>query len=343
MPNRLSRPPASASRRLGDIVGRPVAISRDVPALFDAPLAPHHKLIGRWVAGSAASETLFTRHEARRHIEQVFEAAVLDVLKPFDLADLSVYALVGDDNLPPAIAIVCESVGQIDLGWIEKSNVLSDTLFGPVAPVGWRAAAYATLESTLADVLPVFGYADLFEEVSAYYWDGATNDAEARATLIEYHGEDPDVFYEMTLPSEMNGRRPDWMTAKPAPLKDMPPVLRRAIARVRETHQAFKAAERAGNAWWFERDSRHHYLPGLEDSSHLPPMTIVPFDQFARELDDVGRFGMEQGFDNVAGLCPLADARAIDTWFGTLKLGADFLLAAQELISLDPTKRESAL
>ncbi|KAK0348931.1 hypothetical protein LTR94_035171, partial [Friedmanniomyces endolithicus] len=91
-------------------------------------------------------------------------------------------------------------VGQIDLGWIEKSNVLSNTLFGPAAPVGWRAAAYSLLESTLGDVLPVFSYADLFEEVSAYYWDGATDDESARATLIEYHGEDPDVAYEMTLP-----------------------------------------------------------------------------------------------------------------------------------------------
>lgn len=342
MPNRLSRPPASASRRLADLVGRPVAISRDVPAMFDAPLAPHHKLIGRWVAGRAASEMLFTRHEARRHIEQVFEAAVLDVLKPFDLADLSVVALVGNANLPPALAIICESVGQIDLGWIEKSNLLSDTLFGPVAPVGWRAAAYATLESTLCAALPVFGYADLFEEVSAYYWDGATDDETARATLIEYHGEDPDVAYEMTLPSEMNGRRPDWMTAKPSPLKDMPPALRRAIARVRDTHKALKAAAPNGNAWRAPCEHRPEYMPGLEDCSHLPPLTLVPFDQFARELDDVGRFGMEQGFDNVAGLCPLADAAAVDTWFATLKLGADLLLAAQQLISLYPTDRESA-
>ncbi len=314
----------------------------EVPAIFDASLAPHHKLIGRWVAARAGSDELYTRHEARRHIEQVFKAAVLDILKPFDLADLSVVALVGEANLPPALAVICDSVGQIDLGWIEKSNVLSDTLSGPVAPVGWRAAAYSLLESTLGTALPVFSYADLFEEVSAYYWDGATDDAGARATLIEYHGEDPDVLYDMTLPSEMNGRRPDWMTGKPAPLKDMPRPLRLAIAHVRETHAALKAAGRGNNAWCVDREHWSEYLPGLEDSSHLPPLTLVPFDHFARELDDVGRFGMEQGFDNVAGLCPLTDAATIDAWFATLKLGADFLLAAQQLISLDPMNRESA-
>lgn len=342
MPSRLNRRPASVSRPSGDIVGRPVAIGAEVPAVFDVPLAPHHKLIGRWVAARSAADQLFTRQEARRHIEQVFETATLDILRPFDLADLQVVALLGDDNLPPALTILCHSVGQIDLGWIEKSNVLSNTLVGPVAPVGWRAAAYALLESTLGDVLPVFGYADLFEEVSAYYWDGATDDERARATLIEYHGEDPDVAYEMTLPSEMNARRPDWMTAKAAPLKDMPKALRDAIRKVRETHEAFKAAGRDGNAWWVEREHLASYIPGLEDSSHLPPLTIVPFDQFARELDDVGRFGMELGFDNAAGLCPLTDISAIDAWFTTLKLGADFLLAAQQLISLDPMHRESA-
>lgn len=324
------------------MVGRAVAISAAVPSMFDAPLAPHHKLIGRWVAVQTAPDMLFTRPEARRHIERVFEAAVLDILKPFDFADLRVVALVGDEKLPPALAVICESVGQIDLGWIEKSNVLSDTLFGPVAPVGWRAAAYSLLESTLGDALPVFGYADLFEEVSAYYWDGATDDEGARATLIEYHGEDPDVAYEMTLPSEMNARRPDWMTGKPSPIKDMPRALRDAIARVRETHKALMAAGRDGSAWWANREHQSDYLPGLEDHSHLPPMTLVPFDHFARELDDVGRFGMEQGFDNIAGLCPLTDVGTIDTWFATLKLGADFLLAAQQLISLYPAKQEGA-
>ena len=64
----------------------------------------------------------------------------------------------------------------------------------------------------------------------------------------------------------------------------------------------------------------------------------APFDHFARELDDVGRNGMEMGFMEVAGLCPLPDANHIDDWFASLRLGAEFLLAAQELIQLDPAQ-----
>jgi hypothetical protein len=335
-PSRFSRRPASASRPLADLAGRSVALSIDIPAVFDAPLAPHHKMIGRWAAAREESARRYTRHGARQHIERVFETAVVEILKPFDLADLRVVALIGEDNLPPALAVICDSVGQLDLGWIEKSNLLSDTLFGNVAPVGWRAAAYKALEETLRVALPVFGYTDLFEEVSAYYWDGETDDASARACLIEYHGADEGVLDDMTLPSEMNARRPDWMTAKSATLKEMPTDLRRAIARLRDAHKAIKDLGTDGNAWRFDIDLMHAYIPGFEDCSHLPSMTIVPFDQFARELDDVARHGMEQGFFDVSGLCPLTDGDQVDDWFASLKLGAEFLLAAQDLINLDP-------
>ena len=70
----------------------------------------------------------------------------------------------------------------------------------------------------------------------------------------------------------------------------------------------------------------------------MPPLTLVPFEHFARELDDVARHGMEMGFMDVAGLCPLPDAENIDDWFASLRLGARFLLAAQDLIQLDPAQ-----
>ena len=266
----------------------------------------------------------------------MFDAAVRAILSPFALVDLQVVALVGEDALPPALAVICDSIGQLDLGWIEKSNLLQDTVFGNVAPVGWRAAAYRAIESTLGTALPIFGYADLFEEVSAYYWDGATDDDGARATLIDYFGHDPDDVSAMTLPSEMNARRPDWMTAKAAPMKDMPPALRHALARLRDTHAALKAVGTDGNAWRVERGNLSDYIPKFEDCSHLAPITIVPFDQFAQEIDDVARFGMEQGFDDIAGLCPLTDAGKVDAWFASLRIGTEFLLATQDLINLDP-------
>jgi hypothetical protein len=304
--------------------------------MFDAPLAPHHKLLGRWAAAREETARPYTRHDARQQIERMFEAAVVDIFGGFVLADLRVVAFEGDAPLPPAIGVICDSIGQLDLGWIEKSNVLSETLLGNVAPVGWRAAAYRALAETLHVALPIFGYADLFEEVSACYWDGETDDESARRALTEYHGWDPADLDEDMLPSAMNARRPDWMTAKSAPLKQMPTDLRRALARLRDAHKALISAGPDGNAWRFKIDLFHAYIPGFEDCSHLPALTLVPFDQFARELDDVGRHGMEQGFMDVAGLCPLTDASQVDAWFASLRLGAELLLAAQDLINLDP-------
>lgn len=306
-----------------------------MPASFDVRLAAHHRLIGRWVAAREEGAPSLTRHAARQHIEQAFGAAVAEILQPFDLADLRVVALFGEDDLPPALAIMCDSVGQIDLGWIEKSNVLRNTIVAPVAPVGWRAAAYKALEQCLAAALPVFSYADMFEELSAYYWDGETEDDGARKSLIEWHGHDPDDLNEMTLPSQVNARRPDWMTAKASPQKDMPPLLRRALARVRKAHAALTRALPDGHAWRCPQDQVISYLPEFEERSILPPLTLVPFDEFGRELDDVGRFGMEQGFYDIAGLCPLTDVESVDAWFASLRLGAELVLAAQALINLD--------
>jgi len=44
------------------------------------------------------------------------------------------------------------------------------------------------------------------------------------------------------------------------------------------------------------------------------------------------------GFMDVAGICPLPAASRIDDWFASLRLGAQFLLAAQALVQFDPPK-----
>lgn len=336
-PNRSSRPQDCASRPSADLAGRSVALSIDVPAAFDVPLAPHHKLIGRWVAGQEDGERRYSRPEARRHIEHVFNAAVLEILKPFDLAELRVVALCGDEQLPPALVMICDSIGEIDLGWIAKSNVLSDTMLGHVAPVSWRATAYKALVETLNAALPVFAYDDLFEEIALYYWDGETEDEGARKALIMYHGAEPDDLDEMTMPSQMHARRPDWMLAESAaPYKRLPEGLCQRLRRLRKAHDAVKAFGPLGSAWHFDWDAIREYLPEYEDRGTLPGLTLVPFDHFARELDDVARHGMEYGFMDVAGLCQLTDAAKVDDWFASLKLGVELLLAAQDLINFDP-------
>ena len=318
-----------ASRRSADLAGRSIALSGDIPAIFDAPLARHHKLIGRWVAAREKASRAYTRSEARLHIERVFNAAVLEIISPIDIADFRIAVLHSEDDGTPAIAVICQSLGQIDLGWIETGD----------APVSWRAAAYRALEWSLGRVLPVFGYRDLFHEISMYYRDGDIDDESARQSLTEYHGADPDELDEHVLPSTMDARRPEWMIeANAAAPVQLPAGLRQKLAKLRATHKALAHLQPEHDAWHFDLQTVYDYIPEFEEYSSLPPLTLVPFEHFARELDDVARHGMEMGFMDVAGLCPLPDAENIDDWFASLRLGARFLLAAQDLIQLDPAK-----
>ncbi|PZR01904.1 MAG: hypothetical protein DI536_37415 [Archangium gephyra] len=92
------------------------------------------------------------------------------------------------------------------------------------------------------------------------------------------------------------------------------------------------------SAWHFDHATICDYDSAYEDCATLPPLTLVPFEHFARELDDVARPGMELGFLDMAGICPLTDPDSIDRWFASLRFGVDLLLAAQALIQLYPTK-----
>lgn len=326
---RFTPPRAFAYLPSVDLAGRAVALSADIPTIFDQPLASHHKLIGRWVAGREETARAFTRAAARRHIERVFDAAVMEILSSIDCVDLRIAVLGSEEEVSPAIAIICESLGQIDLGWIEASN----------APTSWRATAYRALEEKLGRVLPIFGYDDLFNQISMYYWDGETEDEPARQSLIYHYGVDAEELDEMTLPSELNARRPDWMiAANAAPRRRLPAALRGKLNALDRAYQALAEIDPERNAWTFDHEIVCDYIPGIEECSSLPSLTLVPFEHFTRELDEVARHGMEMGFMDIAGLCPLSDANQIDDWFTSLRLGAQFLACVQDLIQFDPAK-----
>lgn len=319
--------PVCASRRSADLAGRMVALGADVPTIFDHPLGAHHKLLGRWAVGREVAQEPCTRFEARRRIEQAFRAAALDILAPVELADLRIVVLRGEEGQSPVISIACDSIGQLDLGWIETSD----------APIGWRAAAYAALERTLCRVLPVFAYQDLFEEISRYYWEGETDDAAALHYMVALHGADPDDRDSLSLPSTMNDRRPDWMIRDRAtPMRRLPASLRGIIRRLDALHGQIDRLDPNDNAWEFHLDIAYEYFPGIEECSPLPPLTLVPVDQFAREIDDVAQHGMECGFFDLAGICLLPHADKIDRWLSSFQLGVKLLATAQELILLDP-------
>ncbi len=103
-----------------------------------------------------------------------------------------------------------------------------------------------------------------------------------------------------------------------------------------DAHRALGKLRPDGNAWHLDLSMAREYLPEIAEYASLPPLTLVPFEQFARELDDVMRSGMEMGFMDLAGLCPLPDATRIDDWFASLRVGARFLHAAQDLIRFNP-------
>lgn len=328
-PNRFSSLPAYGSRPSADLAGRRVGLSADIPILFDQALAPHHKLIGRWVATRKEATRIYTRPEARQHIERTFKKAVLKILDPIEFVDLRVAVFTGEGELPPAVAIACNDMGPLDLGWIENSD----------APIPWRAATYGALERSLGFVLPIYGYDDLFEEISIYYWDGETDDEAARQCLIGCHDIDPDDLDEFSLPSAMNARRPEWMIgSNAAQSAQLPIALRQKLLRFHQAHNALRRIEPECNAWHFDMEILAGYVPFIDEYSRLPPLTLVPGEQFAREIDDVGQYGMETGFIDFAGIFPLTEVSQIDDWFASLQLGAQFLAAAQDLIHLDPTK-----
>jgi hypothetical protein len=254
---------------------------------------------------------------------------VLEALERIEIADLRVTVLKGDGARSPAIAIVCDSLQQIDLGWIENSD----------APIPWRAAVYREIEQNLPCVLPIFGYERLFDTISIYYWDGETDDESARHAMIHYHGADEAELSAQTLPSTMNARRPEWMIASnAAPSGQLPAALRQKLDSLHRSRSALKHVRPEDDAWHIDMDVIYQYVPEYEEVSPLPSLTLVPLEQFSREIDDVCQHGMEMGFMDIAGLCPLADPEQIDAWLASLRLGAQFLLAAQDLIELDPTK-----
>lgn len=332
--SRSRRRPGLLSRRSADLAGRAVALSGNVPAAFDTPLESHHRAIGRWIAGRTEAAQLLTRTEARRFIEQEFEREVMSVLGECRLAELRVVVLKGEQDNPPAIAVVCDSVGQVELGWIESTNVLANTLKGSVAPTGWRAAAYNALSHMLSMVIPLFNFEQMIEELALYYWDGEISDEGARKAIEFHNGE---LEEGTTLPSDIAAKRPDFMlTTNIARQKDLPKPLRARLKRLHDAYTALKRVGPEGNAWYFDFHETCEYLPEYEDCSTLPPMTLVPADQFGMELDEVGRMGMEMRFFDIAGFCPLTGPEVIDQWLASLRLGGELIMAAQALIETDP-------
>ncbi|WP_156358161.1 hypothetical protein [Sphingobium sp. Leaf26] len=332
------RPLAFTSPPSANLPGRAVTLSIDISTAFYGPLGPHHKMMGPWAAARDQDARLYTRGEARQRIEKLFNEEVLDILSPIKIVDLRVAVVDGEEGgSPPAITIFCDSIGQMDLGWIEKSNVLSVALFEQVAPVGMQAAAYEALASSLNAAVPMIGFADLMEELSAYYWDGSLDDEGAIQTMKEWRGLEDDDIDADQLPSGVLARRPAWMLAENAyPLKRLPHGLAKRIRRLRKARKAMDAVPLGDSAWRCHSDFVLDYFPEYMDYGTLPPMTIVPFDVFAREIDDVARPCMETGFYDIAGLYQLPNPAVVDRWFTSLKLGAELLLAAQDLIDTHP-------
>ena len=183
----------------------------------------------------------------------------------------------------------------------------------------------------------MIGFDDLMEELSAYYWVGENTDEGAIRCMKEWRGLEDDEIEAEQLPSGIIARRPDRMIAANAfPLKRLPAGLAKRIRRLRIAHEALKSLPFERSAWRYNGDFILDYLPEYEERGMLPSMTIIPFDVYAREIDDIARPCMEMGFHDIVGLYQLPDPAAIDQWFASLKLGAELLRAAQDIIDTNP-------
>jgi hypothetical protein len=182
----------------------------------------------------------------------------------------------------------------------------------------------------------VFCYDDLFDNISMYYWDGETEDGAAREALIAYHGAD-----------RQRNRRPDHavrhecqaagmdVRSKGGAHVEATDCPSPGLRELRDAHAALTDLPDEHHAWRVEMDVLYEYVPGIEECSPLPPLTLVPVEQFAVEVDDVGRHGMEYGFMDVTGLCPMTQPTAIDVWHASLAAGAA-AAGRQHLIELYP-------
>jgi hypothetical protein len=140
------------------------------------------------VAAREGTPSRYTRVGARKRIEQVFNAAVLEILAPIELSICASPSSSAKTTIRPQ----SPSSARPSANWILAGSK-------PATLPSWRAAAYAALGETLGTALPVFGYQDLFEEISMYYWDGEIDDEGARRSLAAYQGLSAEEIEEQTL------------------------------------------------------------------------------------------------------------------------------------------------
>lgn len=332
---RRSRPlKALPSPRSDNLVGGIVRFSPDIPVSFGETLTSNHLTVGRWVAAHGlASEAAISREEARRLIENTLTAKIHEIIRGLEILGLHVAVLSceespDDVDQPPAILISHNSHGDIFFKWIEDEAI----------PVGWRAAAYHAIATTLPRIVPLLALGDMMEELSMWYWDGEIDDEGAKLALIHNHGADEDELDGYVLPSQVEAKVPGWMKSElAARSRCLPPALRRSIIGLKQAARKARGHTGEGGAWSYDRDQLLEYAPWLEDASCVPPVTIVPSNIFEQELDDVYRFGMENGSDDTCGIMAISSAAEVDTWLTSFAAGVAVLKAAEALISLDPS------
>lgn len=306
-------------------------LSPAIPTRFGNPVGKHHVIIGNWAKEMLASAGPVSESGFKHLIEATFAKVVGDILAPIKLCDLHVMVLLhSEEDEKPAIIIANKSQGQVDLGWIETAEN---------APMEWRCAAYRALVSNIHPIIPMITFDDMFEHLSMLYWDGSTEDHEAREALIHDHGHDEEDLEGMTMPSDVKAKAPAWMDdyAGEAPARPFHPELAKLFRDLRKARRRFDKAQAKANPFAFDFDDLCSYAPWYEESYCLPPMTVVPFDIFAEEIDDCARGGMEQGFLDVCGLYLIDPASPqIDKWLETLRASVAVIDCIQRLTAWEP-------
>ena len=317
------------------IAGGAIRLSPDVPTRFGNPVGQHHVTIGKWARDRLVSAGPITENGFKHLVEQTFADAVGEILAPVELCDLHTMVLLNSENdKQAALVLANKSQGQIDLGWIETDED---------APLEWRCAAYSALVTNLQPIIPSISFDDMFEHLSMLYWDGETQDGPAREVLENFYGHDEEELEGMAMPSQVIAKIPAWMKdyAGDTPARPLHPQLAKILSDLKKASARLKRAQKKADPFEFsDMEDLCSFAPWYEESYSLPPTTVVPFEIFAAEIDDVARGGMEQGFLDAIGIYHLDPAapELVGRWLETLRAGVAVIEIIQRLTAWIPNQ-----
>lgn len=317
------------------LAGGAISLAGDVPLTIGSePLSPSRLLIARALLAMRPSRRDFqvpmTSEQAAYAIDAAFKSEIAKRLASVNPEDwpLSVKIHLSDDAARVAILISIRTAYNLAPDWTDSHKI----------PGAVKNAVWKMLLEALPHVLPVADFNYVFDQISTFYWDGATTDEEAREACAQYGG-DPD---DMLLPSQLRAAEPAWIRRTYSRKTRLPAAIRDAIGQTRRALRAFKRHRHKTSAWIPDYQIATRYEAGYDESSPTPPLFLVPLEPTILDaLDSVADNGMQTGFFDVAGAVELTAPAQVRAWLDSLAVGARLLAALAVLLNASPIRKSS--